>query len=71
VLEAFTITGAGDMWCRLVARSNPDLQRVIDKVVSFPGIQRTSTVIALATQVPYRVQPLLDEAADGGGEPSG
>jgi DNA-binding Lrp family transcriptional regulator len=63
VLEAFTITGAGDMWCRLVARSNPDLQRVIDKVVSFHGIQRTSTVIALATQVPYRVLPLLDETA--------
>ena len=34
VLEAFTITGAGDMWCRVVARSNNDLQRVIDAVLS-------------------------------------
>jgi DNA-binding Lrp family transcriptional regulator len=64
VLEVFTITGAGDMWCRLVARSNADLQRVIDKVVSFPGIERSSTVIALATQVPYRVLPLLEEAVE-------
>lgn len=63
VLEAFTITGTGDMWCRIVARSNADLQRVIDRVVAFDGIVRTSTVIALATQIPHRVLPLLDEAA--------
>lgn len=60
VLEAFTITGAGDMWCRVVARSNNDLQRVIDAVLSDAGIVRSSTVIALAKQVPYRVLPLLD-----------
>src|SRR5215217_7492437 len=52
VLEAFTITGAGDMWARVVARSNADLQRVLDRVVSFEGIVRSSTVIALATQIP-------------------
>jgi DNA-binding Lrp family transcriptional regulator len=60
VLEAFTITGAGDMWCRVVARSNNDLQRVIDAVLADSGIVRSSTVIALATQVPYRVLPLLE-----------
>jgi DNA-binding Lrp family transcriptional regulator len=62
VLEAYTITGAGDMWARVVARSNSDLQRVIDAVLADPGIVRSSTVIALATQVPYRVLPLLDAA---------
>ncbi len=60
VLEAFTITGAGDMWARVVARSNADLQRVIDAVLSDAGIVRSSTVIALATQIPYRVLPLMD-----------
>ena len=64
VLEAFTITGAGDMWCRVVARSNADLQRVIDSVLSGTGIVRSSTVIALATQVPHRVLPLLDADTD-------
>ena len=59
VLEAYTITGAGDMWCRVVARSNADLQTVIDRTLDHPGIVRSSTVIALATQVPYRVGPLL------------
>lgn len=63
VLEAFTITGAGDMWCRVVARSNADLQRVIDAVLSDPGIVRSSTVIALATQIPHRVLPLLESSA--------
>jgi DNA-binding Lrp family transcriptional regulator len=62
VLEAHTITGAGDLWVRVVARSNADLQRVIDAVLSDAGIVRSSTVIALATQIPYRVLPLLDVA---------
>jgi hypothetical protein len=58
-----TITGAGDMWARVVARSNTDLQRVIDAVLFDPRIVRSSTVIALATQIPYRVLPLLDAVA--------
>jgi DNA-binding Lrp family transcriptional regulator len=63
VLEAHTITGPGDMWVRLVARSNSDLQRVIDRVLSHDGIQRSTTVIALATQVSYRTLPLARSAA--------
>ncbi|MCY7402999.1 MAG: Lrp/AsnC family transcriptional regulator [Nocardioides sp.] len=59
VLEAYTITGAGDMWARVVARSNADLQRVIDLVLTDPGIDRSTTVIALATQIPHRVLPLV------------
>ena len=59
---AYTITGAGDMWARVVARSNADLQRVIDLVLTEPGIDRSTTVIALATQIPYRVVPLAREA---------
>jgi DNA-binding Lrp family transcriptional regulator len=59
VLEVCTITGAGDLWCRVVARTNADLQTVIDRTLAHPGIVRSSTVIALATQVPYRVLPLV------------
>ncbi|KQZ67436.1 AsnC family transcriptional regulator [Nocardioides sp. Root151] len=58
VLEAYTITGAGDMWVRVVARSNADLQRVIDRVLADPAIVRSTTVIALAEQIPFRVLPL-------------
>jgi DNA-binding Lrp family transcriptional regulator len=63
VLEAHTITGAGDLMVRVVARSNADLQRVIDLVLGTPAIVRSSTVIALATQVRYRTLPLVAVAS--------
>lgn len=63
VLELHTITGHGDMMVRIVARSNADLQRVIDRVVGFDGIVRSSTAIALENPVPYRILPLVDQAA--------
>jgi DNA-binding Lrp family transcriptional regulator len=63
VLEAHTITGAGDMLCRVVARTNADLQRVVDAIVDVPGVLRTSTVIALAAPISYRVLPLVRAAA--------
>ena len=63
VLEAYTITGTGDLLCRIVARSNADLQRVIDEIMSYDGIVRASTLIALADQVRYRTLPLVRNAA--------
>jgi len=63
VLEAHTITGQGDMLCRVVARDNADLQRVIDAIVDVPGVVRTSTVIALAAPIDYRILPLVRAAA--------
>ena len=56
------LTGAGDLMIRAVARSNGDLQRVIGRIVGAPGIVRTSTVIALATAIPYRTVPLVQAA---------
>ena len=37
VLEVHTITGAGDMLCGVVALTYPDLQRVLDAIVSADG----------------------------------
>ena len=65
VLEVHTITGTGDMLCRVVAKTNADLQRVIDAIVDVAGVVRASTVIALATPLPYRVLPLVRAAAGG------
>ncbi|GAA4594107.1 DNA-binding Lrp family transcriptional regulator [Actinoplanes octamycinicus] len=62
VLEAHTITGGGDILCRIVARSNADLQRVIDKIVGYEGIRRAHTIIALAELIPYRTVPLTKAA---------
>ena len=67
VLELHTTTGQGDMLCRLVARSNADLQRVIDRVVGFAGIMRASTAIAMENPIPFRVVPLVRQAAGATG----
>jgi DNA-binding Lrp family transcriptional regulator len=66
VLELHTTTGEGDMLCRLVARSNADLQRVIDRVVGFDGIVRASTAIVMENPVPYRIIPLVEQASQDG-----
>src|SRR3954453_12360991 len=64
VLEAHTITGSGDVLCRIVARSNTDLQRVIDRILGYEGILRAATIIALAELIPYRTMPLVQAAAE-------
>lgn len=64
VIEAHTVTGGTDIWVRLVARDNTDLQRVIDGVVSDASVLRTSTVISLAREIAYRTAPLV-HAAEG------
>jgi len=63
VLEAHTITGSGDMLIRIVARDNPDLQRVVDDVLEIAGVERSSMVIALANGVPFRTRPLIKQAS--------
>lgn len=69
VIEAHTVTGPGDLWCRVVARSNSDLQRVLDTMVSFPGIERSATMITLATQIEPRTLPLVASAAEASTPP--
>lgn len=68
VLEAHSISGTGDLHCRLVARSNAHLQQVINSMLEVQGIMRTSTVIALSPQIPYRVLPLVESVSGTGGE---
>jgi DNA-binding Lrp family transcriptional regulator len=62
VLECWTITGTGDLWCRIVAHSNADLQRVIDLMVSEDRVVRSSTLIGLSEAIPYRTGPLVAAA---------
>ncbi len=66
LLECWTVTGSGDLWCRVVARSNDDLQRVLDTMVTDAGIVRSVSLIALAEPVPYRTEPLVRLAAQLG-----
>lgn len=51
------------MLCRLVALSNADLERVIDRMVGFDGMVRASTAITLENPVPLRFTPLVRQAS--------
>jgi DNA-binding Lrp family transcriptional regulator len=59
VIEAHSITGDGDLWCRIVARTNADLEHVIQSLLAVPGVERTQSEIALTERVPARVLPLV------------
>ncbi len=60
VLEVHATSGPGDLHCRVVARTNSHLQQVVNRILEVQGINRTTTVIALSTQLPYRVLPLVE-----------
>jgi DNA-binding Lrp family transcriptional regulator len=62
VLEIHTVTGPGDLHCRVVARTNDHLQTVIGRVLEAQGINRTATQIALTEQLRHRVLPLVELA---------
>lgn len=49
MLEIHTITGPGDLLCRIVARSNDDLHEILQRVTSVPTVRRSQTQLALAT----------------------
>lgn len=65
VLEVHSIAGQGDLLLRLAARSNEHLMDLLERILSIEDIARTSTAIGLARQIPYRILPLVEEAADG------
>ena len=63
VLEVHSVTGSGDLLCRIVARTNGHLQEVINRILEVGGIGRTTTVIALAPQIPLRTLPIIEATA--------
>ena len=63
VIEAHVIAGQGDLLVRLAARSNDHLMEVLELILSQPEIDRGSTAIALAEQVPLRTMPLVERTA--------
>jgi DNA-binding Lrp family transcriptional regulator len=60
VLEVHSVTGPGDLHCRVVAHTNDHLQRIIDRILEVHGVDRTTTQIALNEQLRHRVLPLVD-----------
>jgi DNA-binding Lrp family transcriptional regulator len=54
VVEAYMTTGPSDLLCRVVARDNDHLGRVITRILEIPGVNRTSTSLVLATRIAPR-----------------
>lgn len=62
VIEAHTVTGEGDLLCSVVARDTVELEQVIQRVISVPGVVRTRSQVALSQRIPHRVLPLVRQA---------
>ena len=59
VLEIHKTTGPGDLICRVVARTNEHLHLVLERVLAAPGVQRTTSSLALNSPK-LRVHPDAD-----------
>ncbi|MFE3598405.1 Lrp/AsnC family transcriptional regulator [Streptomyces sp. NPDC059096] len=60
IIEAFSITGAGDLLTRVVARDNGHLEDVVQRLIQLPGVVRTRTEMALRERVAHRLLPLVE-----------
>jgi len=49
VMEVHTVTGTGDLLCRVVAQSNDHLHEVIQRIVAIPEVARSSSDLCLTT----------------------
>ncbi|MEJ1178368.1 Lrp/AsnC family transcriptional regulator [Arthrobacter sp. R4] len=63
LIEIHTVSGSSDLMARIAARSNPDLQRVLDAMIATKTILRASSVIVLNTHFQGRTLNLLEAAA--------
>ncbi|MCG5216583.1 Lrp/AsnC family transcriptional regulator [Streptosporangium sp. KLBMP 9127] len=65
LIEAYIVTGPGDVWCRVAGRDHEHIQQVVDRMLTIPGVRRSTTVITLSNVVPHRVQPLAEAPPTG------
>lgn len=59
IVEAYAVTGAGDVMCTVAADSHEGLQDTLLAVSRSTVVARTTSVVVLSTVVPPRVLPLL------------
>jgi len=64
VVEVFGLSGETDLLVRVVAADAEDLYRVAGQILAVPGIERTTTALAMRELVPHRLTPLLRRAAN-------
>ncbi|WP_280415016.1 Lrp/AsnC family transcriptional regulator [Nocardia carnea] len=67
VVEIHAITGREDLMVRVATATQPDLQRLIERIVGFAGVVHSNTALTLTTPLPHRAVPLLADMAKGTG----
>lgn len=63
ILEAFGTTGPRDLICRVVARDNGHLQEIINVILHAGPVRRSTSYIAMSTQIAPRTLPLVRASA--------
>jgi DNA-binding Lrp family transcriptional regulator len=59
IVEIHTVTGAGDLLLRIVARSNDHLHEILQRVSHLDDVVRTETQLALSTSLHHSVADLI------------
>lgn len=59
IVEAYAVTGAGDVMCTVAAASHEGLQETLLAISRSGVVSRTTSVVVLSTVVAPRVMPLL------------
>jgi len=59
VLEAYAITGSGDVLCKVAATSHADLQQTLLRIDGSPSVARSTSAVVLSTVIARRDMPLL------------
>ena len=65
VIEIHATTGNADMLVKVVARDTGHLYELTTAMLALPGVERSSTQISLAEQLPTRMRALLEAVAEG------
>lgn len=68
IVEIYTVTGAGDILCRILAVSNEHLHAVIQRVAALPTVTRSQSQLALATVRPNSIVGLVAEGPKDQGD---
>lgn len=71
VVEVYGLSGDIDLLARVVAADADDLYRIAGRLHAVPGVERSSTSLAMNQLVPHRLTPLLERAAEGTGRRRG
>lgn len=68
VIEVASIAGDSDLHCQVVSTGPENLEEVVQKILTVPGVLRSRTETVLRRRIPRRVQPLITRMAKNLGE---